>query len=362
MNPLIVTSCGTSLLTNTATDSTQRKRLLELANASKLTGEDQAFLERCLAQARERLFSGAEDPRRLSAELNGLLTFFEGRVPRQAVQLLVATDTAQGRGVAQLISDWLAARFGCAANIQAPPDLALRSAEALRWGLASLAHELEQQCKGYQQIFFNLSGGFKSINGFLQALGMLYGAEIFYIFERGTELVRIPRLPLRIDAELFRTHLLLFRKLANGLGEAAATLRQAGIPESLWLEDEGDVCLSEWGEALWLAVKAELYKSELLPPLPPLCLQAGLEAHVQTRLKEHLAIINERLDQLAQHLSQRRSGHARSLQGLDFKKLRGDPRPPATHEFDITHSHGALRGFGYFDGEGFMVTAIDWHD
>jgi hypothetical protein len=191
---------------------------------------------------------------------------------------------------------------------------------------------------------------------------MLYGAEIFYIFERGAELVRIPRLPLRIDAELFRTHLLLFRKLANQIGESAANLRQAGIPESLWLEDEGGASLSEWGEALWVAVKGELYESELLPPLPPLGFQKNLKAFVERRLKDQIAIINERLDQLAQHLSQRRSRHARSLQGLDFKKLRGDPRPPATHEFDITHSHGALRGFGYFEGESFIVTEIAWHD
>jgi hypothetical protein len=44
---------------------------------------------------------------------------------------------------------------------------------------------------GYH-IVFNLTGGFKSIQGWMQTLGMFYADEIVYIFETGKELLPGP--------------------------------------------------------------------------------------------------------------------------------------------------------------------------
>jgi len=359
---LVVTTCGTSLLTNTASQE-DRPRLVRIANARELAREDRAFLDTCVGRARARLFSPTADVRSLSAELNGLLTFFRGKIPRADLHLLVTTDTAAGRAAAGLLQEWLCERLDMKPQVLDPSDLALRSSRELRWGLAQLARELEDWLAGYSGRLFNLSGGFKSINGFLQALAMLWDAEIFYVFEGGGDAITIPRLPVRLDLERLERHAALLRSMAFGGAVEAARLRGAGIPESLWVEDEGQATLSEWGQLLWGRVADELYKKTLLDPPPPMRLEPGLKEKLERQFREHLGTINRRIDQLARYLRQSRRGEGANVQGLDFKPLQGNPRPPATHEFDITHSHGALRGFGYFAGDGdFVICDLDLHD
>lgn len=361
MTRLVVTSCGTSVLTNAVPES-ERKRLTALANARELTApEDRSFLDHCVRLAREQLSAERSDPRRLSAELNGLLTFCGGRLPREDLHLLIVTDTALGRAAAGLLAEWMERQTGAAAQRLEPRDLALRSSEELRWGLVSLMKELEPWLGQYPETCFNLSGGFKSINGYLQAVAMLHRAEIFYMFEGAREIVCIPRLPLTLDPELFCRQPMLLRRLAIGLPVAASEARKARLPEALWLEASGGAALSEWGQLLWERARPELYRETLLEPPPPIRL--GLDrGNVEKRFRTLLETINRRIDQLAEYL-QGGSGPAPvSLRGLDFKALEGDPRPPATHEFDITHSHGALRGFGYFEDGGFVICDIDWHD
>lgn len=362
MARLVVTSCGTSLLTNTAASPEERKRLITLADARDLEGEDRTFLQHCRERAATRLLSGEDDPKRLSAELNGLLTYFRGDLPRDATHLLIATDTALGRTAADLLADWLERRLGTRPQILAPADLAPRSAEELRWGLAHLMRQLSDWLEGCHELLFNLSGGFKSLNGFLQTVATVYGAEAFYIFETHTDVVTIPRLPVRLDLDVFHRHFGLFRRLATSDEVSVEEMRRAGVPESLWLAVDGSALLSEWGELLWEKAREKLYGEDLLPPPPPIRYAPGLEDEVRRRLRNHLLVINRRIDQLAEHLRRSGRNHAGSLGGLDFKPLRGNPRPPSTHEFDITHSHGALRGFGHFEGGTFVIDAIDWHD
>lgn len=360
MARLVVTSCGTSLLTNTASPE-ERKRLIALANARDLEGDDRAFLRHCHEQAATRLLSGGHDPRRLSAELNGLLTYFRSDLPRDATHLLIRTDTALGEAAADLLADWLERRAGARPQILTSAGLAPRSPDELRWGLAHLMRELTGWLEGYPERMFNLSGGFKSLNGFLQTVATVYGAEAFYIFEAGKDVVTIPRLPVRLDLDLFSRHAALFRRLATVGHVPAEELRRADIPETLWLEIDGGAVLSEWGELLWERARADLYREALQPPPPPIRYAPRLAEDVARRFREHLSVINDRIDQLAKHLQRSGRDHAGSPKGLDFKPLRGNPRPPSTHEFDVTHSHGALRGFGHFEGETFVVDDLDWH-
>ncbi len=362
---IVVTTCGTSILTNASGDE-DRRALIAHANLTgeefrDLSAEDRVRLNRAVGQARSRLAAaGPAEVRRLSAELNGLLTRFPD--PRESgTHLLVTTDTWLGREAAGLVRDWLE-RQGCGVQeVIAPKGLSLRSPEDLRYGLTELAKMLDERLDGLkaEHLFFNLSGGFKAINGFVQAYAMLRGGEIFYIFERTDRCVTIPRMPITVDQTLFAKHVEIFRALHLGLPVTAVELRRREIPESLWVEVDGGVLLTEWGELLWRRAKKTLYRTAVQPP--PL----GSRIVYDRKLAERVAKLgadapyafNRRIDQLVECLVK-----GVNLQGLDFAQLEGNPRPPATHEFDVTHSHGALRGFGHFEGGTFVIDEVDWHD
>ncbi len=362
---IVVTTCGTSILTNTSGDE-DRRALIAHANRTEeevgnLPEGERLRLNRAVARATSRLASaGPKDVRRLSAELNGLLARFPD--PRQGgTHLLVTTDTWLGRKAAGLVREWLERR-GCGVQeVIAPGGLSLRSPEDLRFGLTALVWQLDGWLGegGWTEILFNLSGGFKAINGFLQAYAMLRGGEVFYIFERTDRCVSIPRMPITVDHALFAEQVEVFRALALGLPVPAAEPRRRRLPEALWVEVDGGAMLTEWGELLWRRARETLYRKALQPP--PFGSRITYARRLADRIGEldvnALHAFNRRVDQLARCLAR-----GVNLQGLDFKPLAGDPRPPATHEFDVTHTHGALRGFGHFEHDTFVIEDVDWHD
>jgi CRISPR/Cas system-associated protein Csm6 len=63
-------------------------------------------------------------------------------------------------------------------------------------------------------VVFNLTGGFKSVQGFLQAISSFYADETIYIFQFSSELLQIPRLPIKLDTQgIIDENLTIFRRL-----------------------------------------------------------------------------------------------------------------------------------------------------
>ncbi len=87
---------------------------------------------------------------------------------------------------------------------------------------------------------------------------MFYADEILYVFEApNSPLLRIPRLPLRIDDRLFREHARTFLLLAQGMAVGGERPAPAWLPETLLDEPDanGQRLLSMWGELVWDRVK-----------------------------------------------------------------------------------------------------------
>lgn len=58
---------------------------------------------------------------------------------------------------------------------------------------------------GYK-IYFNLVGSFKSLQGYLNNIKMVYANEIIYIFEgKDSELITIPKLPVTVDIKIIES-------------------------------------------------------------------------------------------------------------------------------------------------------------
>lgn len=108
-NKLIVSTVGTSLLTNL--DAERRSTLNRLANhkEGELDHSEKAFIDHLGHRARSALRSTPpEDIADLSAELNGLYNVYKGdwgKVEPLDVHVFVGTDTYQGRMCTEILKE-----------------------------------------------------------------------------------------------------------------------------------------------------------------------------------------------------------------------------------------------------------------
>ena len=360
---LIVSTCGTSLLTN-GVGPELRNLLTDFANQSKPEDAPVAprqWIQRHLEARREEFVQETDLKRlmELSAELNGVIRFYSGNLNVARDQhVLLATDTWLGEATARIVADVLE-RYGHRVEVKRVRDLRTDDPDSFRWAMSELVAWCAETLKGYRdagyRVVFNLTGGFKSVQGFMQALGMVYADESVYVFERTEHLLRLPRLPVQLDSEaILRRHLAVFRRIAAGLPVREAEV--ADVPESLVNVLDGQAAFSPWGELVWREAYRAVYGAGLLEPITPK-LVAGpqFERSLEKLSPDQLRQINERLDQLARRLEEGETYNPRSL---DFKKLK-TPAQGSTHECDAWAEHGALRLFGHFERGDYRLDRLD---
>jgi putative CRISPR-associated protein (TIGR02619 family) len=356
---LLLSTCGTSVLTNGA-DSDTLHWLKDIANRAKLSDADANRLREHVAERKERLLqANAAEQRRLSAELNGVAAVLDRWKPRRIQHLLVHTDTATGRGAADIVAAILEKDGGQVQSLTAG-GLQTDDFPSFREALAELTVEIEKWIPAPKQgstTLFNLTGGFKSANAYLQALGMLYADRCVFLFEGASALMEIPRLPVKLaEAEEVRPYAKLFRQLAHGysVDEKVAV----GAPDSLLMVDDGRVTTSVLGDAVWSRVRKTLPGEALVDPLSPKLVILDTVRKAFDKLKEERRIqVNEALDALSAHLDLERE----LPKSNNFQKLQGDPAPPATHELYVWSDGGAWRLLGHFESGRFFADSLGPH-
>jgi putative CRISPR-associated protein (TIGR02619 family) len=359
---LILSTCGTSLLTHDTTIKT-RTLLNNLANHQKdeICQSDQEDLVRLRQEKQNSLFAASlPDIRRQSAELNGLIGFYEGQLNKgkQDLHFLVHSDTWLGRIVAELIKEWMD-KHELDVNLLSIPELCTKDIQSFHRGLGELISWCGDTLPGYQEshhIIFNLVGGFKSIQGFMQTIGMIYADEILYIFETSHELLRIPRLPIDINhaaEQHIRDQIHLFRML--NLPRATLPYSQCNKIKDLFLyRIEEDTELSPWGRLLWDKCKRSLYAEKLLdPPSEKIRYAPLFRKNSENLEKKQIVQLNERIDDFSNFIISGKNPNR-----LDFKKLSGNPKPPSTHEFDAWADQSAWRVFLHRDGEVWLLDTL----
>lgn len=355
---LILSPCGTSTLTNR---SDQELRGLLIRHANVRSPEEVPEAERALIEAhiaaRGALFEtlGVEEASKMSAELNALMRLYEGDPASRAqpdVHWLVTTDTWLGQATGELIGAWLRRHGKQVLKLDPIGGLRTDNLESFQTAMSDLALQCGELLPGWQargyRVVFNLTGGFKSIQGFLQTLAMLYADETVYIFENRSDLLRIPRLPVRLDtASHLRQHAAVFRRLAIE-GQRPASEAQ-GVAESLLTRVDDQVGLSAWGQVAWSDARTALYAEGLLDSPDPERVVYGPDFEASTRRLSPAQYIqlNTRIDDLTRYLQ---GGEQQPLRRLDYKKLKGDPCPPSTHEIDAWADADVQRVFLHRDG------------
>jgi putative CRISPR-associated protein (TIGR02619 family) len=360
MPNFIVSTCGTSLLTADAPNDV-RKLLTEHANtqhACDIPAPLQTYVAQRLAGFGQT--TGLSMLRDQSAEIAGLIAFYGGHTLQgKDHHVLVVTDTWLGEQGARAIEQVLQQQ-GHTTEVKRCADLRTNDLGAYRMALSGLvewAYATLPDCKakGYR-VVFNLTGGFKAVQGFMQTLGTLLADECVYVFERSNELIRLPRLPIQMRAEAWvRDHLTAFRRMALGLPVATDQVR--GVPEVLLFSIDGETTLSEWGEVVWRELKPSLYAETLHPNLSArLSWDDGFERSVRPYLHDsrRIAQINTRIDDLVRFLELDHNS-----KGLDFKAIKGVAQSGSTWEMDAWQDGSARRLFGHYHPDDKSLFVLD---
>lgn len=358
MPQLILSPCGTSIFTNAASQDT-RALLNKHANATQPTDIDPAELrdlERYIEAATASLLAQASMSKltQQSAELAALIAIYGGQLGSSAGKdhhILLATDTWLSEQAAKAVEQVLQ-KHGHSTEVKRHANLRTNDLEGFRVASAALVEWAYTTLPGYREsgyhIVFNLTGGFKAVQGFLQTLGTLLADECVYLYERSNQLIRIPRLPIKMQADQpIRAHLVTMRRL--GTAELNVTPEAAqGLPELLWMPvGPTTAMLSEWGDIVWREVKPGIYTEKLHPsPSPMLTFGADFEATLQDLNGQRIAQINQKMDDLARYLE---SGRTINPLSLDFKIIKGGAKQGSTHEIDAWPDGSAKRLFGHFD-------------
>lgn len=297
---------------------------------------------------------------KISAELNGIIHLYKGQIIKNAdYHLLLCTDTWLGEQTAGLIAQWLS-KQGIQPEIKRMPDLQTRDITSFQLALSEIVRWCDETITGYRHnnyhVVFNLTGGFKSVQGFLQTLSMFYADESIYIFETSSELLRIPRLPIEMNEEnTIISNLSIFRRLSMHLPVSQIS----NIPETLLLKLDNIIALSPWGEILWKQTKRKIYARQLYEsPSEKLKFGPKFERSITKKKlpSDRLIMINEKIDQLTEYLETNKQNN---LASLDFKQLQADPCPPSTHEIDAWADQDAKRIYGHYDNQVFVLDRLD---
>ena len=311
----------------------------------------------------------------MSAELNGLLTYYRAAGTNiedagQDQHYLVSTDTYLGERASYCISNWWERKSGGRLTNITAGGLNTANMEDFRTALADIVFKFDGlgladwRREGFH-VAFNLTGGFKSVNGFIQSLGMLFADECFYFFEGSQEIMRVPHLPLKLDARsAFEHNLFSVRQMANKIEVDSKDC--TGIPETLLFKVSGSATLSEWGSTLWIAERKEIYGEGLMKPLSrKLRFSDKFRGQVKDRKrllsqKSRVSGLNVRLDDLARCIDEGGQNGKYNPRALRFKRIKGPSIKGSDHEFHIW-SDLDRRGYGHFDKGVFEVDRVDDH-
>lgn len=355
MSKLIVSTCGTSLLTN-GTDAGLRNLLMKTANYQEndFNAENKQLIDNHIQTIQEQFRNMDKvNVKKISAELNGIMTYYHDQIPAQSgrpdVHYLLVSDTYQGEQVGNILSNWLRAH-GLQALVHKIDALSTNNIDYFRSAMSELINWCKDTIEGYREdgykIIFNLTGGFKSVQGFLQTVGMFYADECIYIFQFSSELIQIPRLPIKLDVEkVVGENLTIFRQLDSHL---VVTREEASnIPETLlfMMEEDQEVKLSEWGQLIWREAKPTYYREKLLQPLSNKLVyskefQENIKDLQRQNLPDKIKLVNERCDDLSRFLD---TGD--NIRRLDYKSLTKSPYSDSTHECDAWSFENAQRLF-----------------
>lgn len=356
----MISPCGASILLHVA-DPEKRSLVTRFSNAktrNDVPPTERDLLSAIIDRSREMIMKASiAEAGVASAELKSIILYYNQglKSAKNDSHYLIASDTWLGDESAELVKTWMTSQGMNNVIKERINDLQTGELDAFNCSLSELLQRFygqENQLQKYH-VVFNLTGGFKAIQGFMQIIAMLYGNETIYVFERSDELMRIPALPIRIDADnVIRNNLSVFRRLALEL----PTDFEGVIPESLVMRIGNTASLSIWAGIVWNKVKNTIYSEKVWEaPSPRIRFTDTFRKSVQSLPPDRIGILNRRLDDLARCIEK---GLDYNLRSLDLKPLQGKPIPGSTHEIDAWSDKSANRLFCHYEENVIVIDSL----
>lgn len=198
MRRVTVTPCGFSVFTN-GTRYEHIKFLKRNINKREIeyTTDDLEIFRRIIDNRREKLINASlYESGNLSSELKSFVAYYEKNFDEATsdIHFLLHADTYQGQTAAELIKMW-GENNGIIFRPVLIRDLTTASLKEFESGIENLIDWCKKILPEYKsqgnKIIFNLNGGFKSLQCYMQRLGVFYADETIYIFENGEDLIKI---------------------------------------------------------------------------------------------------------------------------------------------------------------------------
>ncbi|MBQ7195862.1 MAG: hypothetical protein IJS40_00455 [Synergistaceae bacterium] len=265
MQRLTVTPCGISVFLN-GTRFEHIKFLKKNINKSYseyTPGELSVFEQICKVRHDKLAHAELYEASTMSIELNGFIKFYDDNLDEATkdVHYLLHTDTYQGQRAAELIQSW-----GACNNIKFQPvlikEINLFDVDEFQLGVNNLVKWCAEKLPAFRsqdyKIIFNLSGGFKSLQYYMQILGMFYADEIFSTFENSDELLKIPMTKISFlpnVKEVVRKNVDVFQRMQNKKISRSECL---DIPENLLNIVNNNCSVSVFGQIAFEEVKREI--------------------------------------------------------------------------------------------------------
>lgn len=277
MKRVIISTVGTSLITNQLTPQERQEGYFKI-----LTDSANLKTEQDLNEQQKKIINTLKDRavqalaeqnigkhRALSAELNGIYGIYYNNLEKanKDIHVLITTDTYQCSVTSGIIKNFLLPKV-LVVDTFMPENLNTKDTVSFSMGIKELIKWCYKVLPKYKEdkykIIFNLVGGFKSIQAYMNTIGMFYADEIVYIFEsEKADLIKIPKLPISIDESVIKNYTVEFSLME--WGKIYNKHKVKGIPESLLdIYDESNVAISNWGMLFWNSAKNKLLTKELL--------------------------------------------------------------------------------------------------
>ena len=349
MARLVISTVGTSVLTNQIErdidDDDCYERLQQTANYTDKEIQDYLEIKQIISELKERaekeLSSNyTEKIRQASAELNGIYGLYNEQIEHGIpdTHLLVTTDTAQGRVAAEVVESFLKSKGLTNISTHAQPGLSTASSDIFVEGMAKLFPSMQETIKKWKKskytICFNLVGGFKALQGYFNTIGMFYADEIIYVFEGSNQLIKIPKLPVKVDVSEIKPYEVQLAMM--DVGEISTSWEEAQeVPKEWVFVIEPKMILSAWGELLWDQCKEELLSKERPLPFPKLEYHQSFLDDYEAKPANEKIILQENLARAACLLKNHKDGISAMKQDGIFRLRRYVGKHKDIDHFDL---------------------------
>jgi len=350
MPRLVISTVGTSLLTNQIHQRRDPKGWEDMLQKTANLTEEQisqsepdvlGIIQNLKQRTKEKLNKGNTlEIREASAELNGIYGLYNEQIEQGIpdTHLLVTTDTAQGQIAAKIVESFLNSKGLTNIITHAQSGLSTASSDIFVEGMAKLIPSIQETIKGYKNsrytICFNLVGGFKALQGYFNTIGMFYADQIIYVFEGSNQLIKIPKLPVKVDMseiEPYKVQLAMME-----VGEISTSWEEAKkVPQEWILVDGQEMTLSAWGQLLWQQCKEELLSKEQPLPFPKLEYHQSFLNDYQAKPVNEKIILQKNLARAACLLKNHQDGISAMKQDGIFRLRRYVGRHQDIDHFDL---------------------------